>query len=88
MQATKEISFDDVGRRFLFTTTNHETVSGRTQNWLDVDGSVTGLGEPTLIGSGFDSAGHWWKVGKTIILAFVTFFYFSMSHCIDVFFHH
>ena len=37
-------------------------MSGRGQNWLDVDGSVTGLGERSVIGSGLSSAGMWWKV--------------------------
>jgi hypothetical protein len=63
MQATRNISFDDVGRKFKLTTTFVETVSGRTQSWYDVDGSVSGLREPTLVGSGLASAGHWWRVG-------------------------
>jgi hypothetical protein len=64
MQATRDITFEDVGRRFKFTRTFNETVSGRTQNWYDADGSVTGLGAPTFIGSGFSGAGQWWRVGK------------------------
>jgi hypothetical protein len=68
MQGTRDLTFEEVGRKFLFTTTHLETVSGRTQNWLDVDGTVSGLGEPTLIGSGFESAGLWWKVGKNRFL--------------------
>lgn len=32
MQATRDLSFVEVGRRFKFTTTNLETVSGRLQN--------------------------------------------------------
>ena len=61
MQGTRGITFDDVGRRFLFSRNEYESVSGRLQNWIDVDGSVSGLGEPTLIASGYASAGHWWK---------------------------
>ena len=64
MQATRDLSFEEVGRKFKFQTTNLETTSGRTQNWLDVDGTASGLGEPTLIGSGYTSAGRWWRVGK------------------------
>jgi len=70
MQATKKISFEDCGRRFRlidFRTNNRvPTVSGRNQNWLDSDGSVSGLGEPTLIGSGLSSAGLWWKVDDEV----------------------
>mmetsp|Transcript_22804 Transcript_22804/g.36994 ORF Transcript_22804/g.36994 Transcript_22804/m.36994 type:complete len:199 (-) Transcript_22804:1544-2140(-) len=64
MQATKSIVLDNVGRVFRYSRVDIETVSGRTQNWLDVDGTVSGLNEPTLIGSGLPSAGMWWAVGK------------------------
>jgi hypothetical protein len=62
MQGTRDIKFDKCGRRFKFSVADKETVSGRGQNWLDVDGSVSGLGVPTLIGSGFDGAKDWWGV--------------------------
>lgn len=62
MQATEKITFEDCGRRFRNTVQSHSTVSGRTQNWFDVDGSVTGLNVPTLIGSGQVEAGLWWNV--------------------------
>lgn len=64
MQATKNIAMTEVGRRFRFSDTNIESVSGRLQNWHDTDGTVSGLNEPTLIGSGLQSAGSWWRVGK------------------------
>jgi hypothetical protein len=64
MQATKNIRMTNVGRRFRFSRTDIETVSGRTQNWLDSDGTVSGWNEPTLIGSGLQTAGLWWRVGK------------------------
>jgi len=71
MQATRGIHFEDCGRRFRmvdFKTNNQvPTVSGRNQNWLDVDGSVSGLSEPTLIGSGLPSAGLWWKVDDEVV---------------------
>ena len=79
MQATRDLSFNEVGRRFKFTTTNFETVSGRAQNWLDVDGTVSGFGEPTLIGSGFESAGLWWRVGKQDFLFFFFLFFWRVS---------
>jgi hypothetical protein len=69
MQATRNITFEDVGRRFKFVNTEIETVSGRTQNWFDVDGSASGLNEPTLMGSGYASAGDWWHVGTKCICA-------------------
>lgn len=71
MQATKNIQMTNVGRRFRFTRTDIETVSGRTQNWLDSDGTVSGWNEPTLIGSGLQTAGLWWRVGKCIIHLFI-----------------
>ena len=64
MQGTRNITLDNVGRRFRFTVTRAETVSGLSQNWFDVDGSVTGTGVPTFMVSGFKSAGRWWLVGK------------------------
>jgi len=71
MQATRNISFEDCGRRFRlhdFRTNNAvPTVSGRNQNWLDLDGSASGLEEPTLIGSGLPSAGLWWKVDAEVV---------------------
>jgi len=71
MQATRNISFEDCGRRFRFidfvTDNAVSTVSGRNQNWLDFDGSVSGLDEPTLIGSGLSAAGLWWKVDAEVV---------------------
>ena len=78
MQATKAITMNKVGRRFKMSNLNWETVSGNIQNWDDVDGSVSGLKVPTIIGSGFESIGpgfakttvddtwKWWNVGKLI----------------------
>lgn len=39
-----------------------DTVSGRGQNWVDVDGSASGLFEPTIIVSGLPSATSWLEV--------------------------
>jgi hypothetical protein len=66
MQGTKTVRFDSCGRRFkldgLDTSISPGTVSGRLQNWLDVDGSASGLNVPTIIGSGLASAKDWWSV--------------------------
>ena len=66
MQATSGISFENCGRRFYITDfrgpSAPETVSARIQNWLDSDGSVSGLNVPTLIGSGVEGAKDWWNV--------------------------
>lgn len=66
MQGTSGITFDNCGRRFyLFDFRGDaapETVSGRGQNWLDADGSVSGMNVPTLIVSGEAGAESWWNV--------------------------
>jgi hypothetical protein len=62
MTATRNITFDDCGRRFWFEEKSTETVSGRGQNWIDADGTISGFNEPTLIGSGVDSVKDWWGV--------------------------
>jgi hypothetical protein len=62
MQGTKALNFVDCGRKFKYTNGLDDTVSGRGQNWLDVDGSASGMGEPILIGSGLESAKSWWGV--------------------------
>ena len=66
MQGSKHIKFTRCGRRFYLYNFNGDsspqTVSGRSQNWLDADGSVTGFGVPSIIGSGDSSAQGWWQV--------------------------
>jgi hypothetical protein len=62
MQGTRDIKFENCGRRFKFTKDTLETVSGRGQCWLDADGSASGLNEPTIIGSGLALAKDWWGV--------------------------
>lgn len=64
MQGTKAITFDNCGRRFQLKNGVPSTVSGRIQNWVDSDGSVTGFGEPSIIGSGDAAAGTWWDVDQ------------------------
>jgi len=70
MQATASITYENCGRRFrLYDYVNDpiSTVSGRNQNWLDTDGSATGLNEPTIIGSGLADAGRWWHVDDDVV---------------------
>uniref|UniRef100_A0A7S4S4Y0 G8 domain-containing protein n=1 Tax=Ditylum brightwellii TaxID=49249 RepID=A0A7S4S4Y0_9STRA len=66
MQGTKNITFENCGRRFKLhdfrASPPSSTVSGRNQNWLDTDGTTSGLNGPALIGSGLDDTGLWWKV--------------------------
>jgi hypothetical protein len=67
MQGTRAISFQNCGRRFsLGSPFNDKTVSGRAQNWLDVDGSASGRGVPTFMVSGFPSSAHWWIVDDSV----------------------
>eukprot|EP00591_Stephanopyxis_turris_P000730 CAMPEP_0195512014 /NCGR_PEP_ID=MMETSP0794_2-20130614/4132_1 /TAXON_ID=515487 /ORGANISM="Stephanopyxis turris, Strain CCMP 815" /LENGTH=1294 /DNA_ID=CAMNT_0040639729 /DNA_START=53 /DNA_END=3934 /DNA_ORIENTATION=+ len=70
MQGTRLIHFQDCGRRFrLYNYRGDDdptTVSGRGQNWIDVDGSVSGFKEPTIIGSGLEDAGLWWTVDDEV----------------------
>jgi len=71
MQATKDLRYEDCGRRFKLHDyrgdTQPSTVSGRNQNWVDVDGTASGLEEPTLIGSGLADAGLWWKIDDNVV---------------------
>ena len=66
MQATKKIAFDNCGRRFDLSRWDEDkypsSVSGRNQNWIDTDGTVSGLNEPTIIGSGLSDVESWWQV--------------------------
>lgn len=62
MQATTNITYENCGRRFRFIQGDLDSASARQQNWLDADGSASGLGEPTLIGSGIASVTSWWNV--------------------------
>lgn len=42
--------------------TETNTVAGRNQNWIDADGSVSGLGVPSFIVSGVANVSTWWDV--------------------------
>jgi hypothetical protein len=75
MQGTREISFQNCGRRFSLSNWNNaDTVSGRTQNWLDADGSASGRGVPTFMVSGYASAAKWWLVDDNGTLLLFTEF--------------
>ena len=74
MQATAGIKYDECGLRFRFSNflTDHggqmsngmqSSVSERLQNWLDKDGSASGSGFPTILGSA--SAGQWWRLDES-----------------------
>ena len=62
MQGTRNITYDNCGRRFKLSKDLLNTVSGRGQNWIDVDGTASGLGVPASIGSGLGQAKDWWGV--------------------------
>jgi hypothetical protein len=64
MQGTRAIRFENCGRRFSLDNwlNDPNTVSGRNQNWLDADGSASGLGIPTLMVSGVANVSSWWQV--------------------------
>ena len=73
MQATKTIIYINCGLRFRndnFVTDQGgtlsngmaSTVSERIQSWYDADGTTSGLGVPTIIGSGASEAGDWWRL--------------------------
>jgi len=70
MQATKYISIENSGRYFRFHDFRKNapsSVSGREQNWFDADGSMTGLGVPSVISSGLADAGMWWFADEKAI---------------------
>ena len=67
MQATTNIEMTDCGRRFRLANPDPPTVSGRIQNWLDVDGSLIGESEPLLVGSGLPDAASWWTVEDSVV---------------------
>lgn len=66
MQATRQITFDNCGRRFRFSMEGLDSVSGRGQSWYDGDGTVSGLYEPTIISSGLPNARSWWTVDNDV----------------------
>jgi len=69
MQGTRNISYEKCGRRFYLRNYRGDftTVSGRTQNWIDADGTASGLNVPTIIGSGYSEAGLWWAAGDETV---------------------
>jgi hypothetical protein len=65
MQGTRAIAFENCGRRFRqqdYRSNKPSSVSGRVQNWYDIDGTITGLGERSVVASGLADAGMWWEV--------------------------
>jgi len=69
MQGTRDIRFENCGRRFLlrdFRNNAPSSVSGREQNWFDLDGTITGFGEPSIAASGLADAGMWWQIDDEV----------------------
>jgi len=73
MQGTRAINFENCGRRFYQRDFRQDksphpsSVSAREQNWYDIDGSITGFGERSVIASGLADAGLWWKIDNEAI---------------------
>ena len=69
MQATQGILLQNVTTVWRYSTDLTDpggvTVSGRLQTWLDADGSVSGTGVPTILGS--TRAGLWWKTNPKCV---------------------
>jgi len=68
MQATARVRYDNCtnATRIGMSVIARETVSGRYQNWLDVDGSASGRNVPTIIGS--TMARDWWRLDDACTL--------------------
>jgi hypothetical protein len=69
MQGTRDIVLENCGRRVTmldFRGPGYVSVSARLQNWIDADGSVTGLNESSAIASAIDN-GLWWKIDQETI---------------------
>ena len=77
MQATAGVRYEDCGRIFRclngfkargtwesLGTGMNSSQSERAASWLDTDGSATGSGVPTIIGSAAADAGDWWKLDE------------------------
>ena len=64
VQATKNITFDNCGRRFMSISGDVETGQAILENWSDTDGSVSGLGEYTYMVSGMPRARSWWDADE------------------------
>jgi hypothetical protein len=67
MQVTSGITYDNCTNKWRFSTKltdkRGETVSGRMQSWLDADGTASGTGQKSMIGSAW--ADEWWKMYPT-----------------------
>lgn len=72
MQATRNISYSNVNISYITvpstTLAAGATVSGRNANWMDWDGTVTGLfpGVRTNIGSNWPGA-DWWRLNSNCV---------------------
>lgn len=78
MQATKGITYDyssdssaDAVKnlvQFNVDPSLYSTASMALQNWLDVDGTTSGRGVPTIMGSARGGANDWWKLDNACSL--------------------
>ena len=64
VQATKNITFDNCGRRFGARGGEMQTGQAILENWLDIDGSAGGLGEYTYMVSGMARTRAWWNADE------------------------
>ena len=78
MQASKGIRYVSCGLRFRMknfvtdyggslTNGMSSTVSERIASWLDVDGTTSGRGVATIIGSANAEAGDWWRLDSQCV---------------------
>ena len=68
MQATRAIIYQSCSMsrliKFTVPVTTSQTVSGRNQNWLDMDGSASLAGVPSIMGAGAPQASAWWMMQR------------------------
>lgn len=68
MQGSRAISYESCGRRYsLKNWQDLDSVSVRQQNWIDADGTASGLGESVLMVSGVEQAASWWQVDDDVV---------------------
>lgn len=73
VKTTKNITFDNCGRRFSSASGDTETGQAILENWIDADGSASGLGEHSYIVSGMPRSRSWWNIDDEGTLFLVYF---------------
>ena len=61
VQVTKNITFDNCGRRFSCNSGDYETNQAMRENVIDMDGSLSGLGEYTYMVPAINRSKAWWN---------------------------